>query len=121
MAFRSQDLKFLIDDHGEAVTLTAKTLGSYDPSTGGVTGGTATTSTVLCYFYNYNLQDIDGVNVVMGDRRAVLDLVDTSHNPIDEPEVGDELSGQGDKVSIVSVAKVVSAGVTVCYLLQVRE
>mgnify|MGYP001082255483 CR=1 FL=1 len=121
MAFRSQDLKFLIDEHGSAVTLTTKSLGTYDPSTGGVTGGSTTTHTVLCYFYNYNLQDYDGVNIVMGDRRAVLDLVDTSGTAIPEPEVGDEITGSGDKVSIVGVAKMISAGVTVCYILQVRE
>lgn len=121
MAFRSQDLKFLIDEHGENLNLIVKTLGSYDTSTGGVTGGSEATYTVKTYFYNYNLTDVDGVNVVFGDRRAVLPLVDTSGNAIPEPEVGDEISGEGDKVSVVSVAKIFSAGEPVCYLLQVRE
>lgn len=121
MAFRSQDLKFLVDRHGQNVTLTYKTLGTYDPSTGGLTGGSSTTSTVKCYFYNYSLQDIDGMNIVLGDRRAVLPLIDTSGTTLTEPEVGDEISGEGDRVSIVSVAQILSAGNPICYMLQVRE
>jgi hypothetical protein len=120
MTFRSQDLKYLIDEHGKPLTLTVKGSPTYDPDTGTVTGS-ETDYTVQVYFYNYNLSDIDGVNVQRGDRRAVLPLVDTLGSIIPEPESGDEISGEGDKVSIVSVAKIMSGMNPVCYMLQVRE
>lgn len=117
----SQNLKRLIDKYGESLTLTYKTLGTYDTSTGGLTGGSSTTSTVKCYMSNYNLTDFDGVNLVLGDRQALMGVTDTSGVTLVEPEVGDEISGRGDKVSVVAVQKIFSAGVAVCYIMQVRE
>lgn len=121
MIFNSRDLRYLVETHGKTTTLTTKSLGTYDPTTGSVSGGTTATYSVKTYFYNYRLQDIDGQQIVLGDRRAVINLTDTSNVAIPEPEVGDEISGQGDKVSIVSVSKIVSGGTVVCYLAQVRE
>jgi len=117
----SQNLQRLINSHGENVTLTYKTLGTYDPSTGGVTGGSTSTSTVKAYFSNYNLNDTDGINIVYGDRQVVMGILDTSGTALVEPEVGDEISGRGDKVSIVSVQKLFSGGAVICYIAQVRE
>jgi hypothetical protein len=71
MTFRSQDLKYLVDTHGKPLTLVVKAEGAYDPDTGLLTS-TTTDYTVQVYFYNYNLGDVDGVNVQRGDRRAVL-------------------------------------------------
>lgn len=119
--FRSQDLKFLVDRHGQALSLIQKSLGTYDPSTGGVTGGSSTTYTVKCYFFNYSLGDIDGVNIVSGDRRVVINLTTTAGASIPTPEVGDEITGNGDKVSIVSVVRISSGGNPICYIAQVRE
>ena len=121
MTFRAIDLKYLIDDHGRACTFVAKSLGTYDPTTGSLSGGSSTSYTVNIYFSNYNLEDMDGDKVIMGDRKALFPLVDTSGDAIPEPEVGDEVSGQGDKVSIVSVQKIMSGTSPVCYICQVRE
>jgi hypothetical protein len=120
MTFRSQDLKYLIDTHGKPLTLVVKGDLTYDPATGNTTGS-ETEYTVQTYFYNYNLSDIDGQNIRLGDRRVVLPLVDTFGNTIPEPETGDEISGEGDKVSIVRVAKIMSGLTAVCYMCQVRE
>lgn len=119
--FRSQDLKFLVDRHGQALSLIQKSSGTYDPSTGGVTGSSSTTYTVKCYFFNYNLGDVDGVNIVAGDRRAVINLTTTAGASIPTPEVGDEITGDGDKVSIVSITKLISGSTPICYIAQVRE
>jgi hypothetical protein len=120
MTFRSQDLKYLIDTHGKPLTLTVKGDLTYDPSTGGTTGS-ETDYTIQTYFYNYNLSDVDGQNIQLGDRRAVLPLVDVNGNTIPEPESGDEISGEGDKVSIIRSAKIMSGMNPVCYMCQVRE
>jgi hypothetical protein len=118
--FRSQDLKYLIDTHGKPLTYTVKGNPTYDPETGTVSGSD-TDYTVQVYFYNYNLRDVDGTNIQSGDRRAVMPLVDTVGSSIPEPEPGDQLSGEGDKVSVVSVAKIMSGMSAVCYMCQVRE
>jgi hypothetical protein len=117
----SHSLQRILDNHGENLTLTYKTLGTYDPATGGLTGGTAVPKIVKCYLCNYGLSDMDGINLIFGDRKALMSPVDASGNTLEEPEVGDEVSGSGDKVSIISVQKIYSAGVVMCYIMQVRE
>jgi hypothetical protein len=120
MPFKPVDFRFLLDQHGQDVTLRYVTKGTYSPSTGGLTGGSTTDKTVKAYFYNYMLEEINGQSVQMGDRRVVLHTLDTSGDPISEPSVDDLILGQGDTVSIVSVQKIFS-DVLVCYILQVRE
>jgi len=117
----SADLRYLVNQFGQELTLGVKSFGSYDVSTGTVTGTTEATYTVKGYFYDYRLGEIDGTNILYGDRRLVLTLLDTSGNTIPEPEVNDEVSGQGDKVSIVRCSKIMSGESPVCYLCQVRE
>lgn len=119
--FRSVDLLNLLEDFGEDLTLRVKSFGTYNVSTGSVTGTTETTRTVRGYFFNYQLNEIDGDNIVRGDRRLVLPTVDTSNVAIPEPDINDEVSGQGDKVTIVSVDKIMSNFSPVCYVCQVRE
>lgn len=119
MRFRSADLKRLIDAHGTQVTFTSVSEGAYDPTTGSATN-TPTEKTVKAYFYDYLLSEVDGTHIVLGDRRVAMSLLDTSGVAIPEPEAGDTLEGQGDKVSIISVSKIMSVS-PMCYLLQVRE
>ena len=86
-----------------------------------ITYSTSYTVPVKCYFFNYSLGDIDGVNIVSGDRRVVINLTTTAGASIPTPEVGDEITGNGDKVSIVSVVRISSGGNPICYIAQVRE
>jgi len=118
--FRSADLLRLVQQHGKALTLIVKGSPTYDPSTGTVTGS-ETSYTVTGYFYNYNLSEMNGLDIQMGDRRLVLPIRDTSSGLLPEPESGDEVTGDGDKVSVVSVAKIMSGNSPVCYICQVRE
>lgn len=120
MAFRSQDLKYLVDEHGKSLTFTVKGDPTYNTSAGTVSRS-ETAYTVKGYFYNYTLSDFDGSDIQRGDRRLVINLVDTSGNAIPEPESGDEVSGEGDKVSIIRVSKIMSGSGAVCYMCQVRE
>lgn len=120
MTFRSQDLKRMVDTYGKSLTLTAKGSPTYDTDLGTVVTSDSTYITKV-FFYNYNLVDIDGMNIRLGDRRAVIGLLDTSGDAIPEPETGDELTGEGDKVQIVRTAKIMSGDSAVCYLCQVRE
>lgn len=121
MSFRSYDLLRMLDDFGRDLTLIHVSEGSYDPTTASLTGGSVSNTTVRGYFYNYKLEEVDGTSVVLGDRRLLLPSVDTSNNPFTEPDIGDQVTGSGDKVRIVSVSKIFSSTTLVCYLCQVRE
>lgn len=120
MPLKPVTFRYLLDDHGQTVTLRTVAEGTYDPATGGLTGGSNTDYTVKCYFYNYMLDEIDGTNIKLGDRKAVLHTLDTGGNTLPEPDTGDLIVGEGDTVTIVGVQKIFS-DVLVCYICQVRE
>lgn len=121
MTFRQTDLKYLINEHGKDCTFLAKSLGTYDATTGTLSGGSSRSYTMKMYFSNYNIQDIDGSKIVLGDRRALLLNEDIYGLPTPEPDIGDEIVGENDKVSIVSVQKLMSSNTVLCYICQVRE
>lgn len=121
MLFRATDLNRIVQAYGRDLTLRSKSTGTYDPSTGGLTGGSNTDYTVKIYLFDYRLDEIDGTEVVAGDRRAVILSTDTSGDAIPEPEVNDEIRGAGDTVSIVRTSKIYSGTDVICYLSQVRE
>lgn len=121
MSFRSYDLLRMLDDFGRDLTLIYVSEGTYNPVTSSLTGGSTSNATVRGYFYNYRLDEVDGSSIVLGDRRLLLPNIDTSGNPLTEPDIGDEVTGSGDKVSIVSVTKIFSGTSLICYLCQVRE
>lgn len=120
MSFRSADLLRLINEHGKNLTYVSKSAATYNPVTGGTTG-TNTTKTVKGYFYNYSVGDITGTSIVVGDRRLVIPLVDTSNAAIAAPKKGDTFAGDGDTVVVVSVERIMSGTNPVCYICQTRE
>jgi hypothetical protein len=72
------------------------------------------------YNSSFDLGEVDGTNVLRGDRKIIFGNRDSSGNPI-SPEVDDEITGAGDKVSVVKVSKIKSGTATLCYICQVRE
>jgi hypothetical protein len=120
MSFRSADLLKLINEHGKNLTYTSKSAATYDPTTGGTTGSN-TTKTVKGYFYNYSSSDITGTSIVIGDRRLVISIVDTSGAAIPAPKKGDTFAGEGDTVVVVSAERIMSGANPVCYICQTRE
>jgi len=121
MSFRPEDIQYLLDNHGKACVLVDKTLGTYSVSTGGLTGGSVTSSTALMHFSDYNDRDFDGAGVVLGDRKVLIPIVATNGAAMPQPNVGDEITGDGDAVSIVRVQRIMSGVSAVCYICQVRE
>lgn len=112
-------LKRMIDKHGTSVTFKSFTQGTYNVSTG-VVSGTEVTYTVKAYFYDYKLEEIDGSNVIYGDRRVLMSLVDTSGTAIASPQAGDTISGLGGTVKVKGLSTIVDA-TPVCYLVHVGE
>jgi len=118
--FRSHTLRRMIDTHGKEVTFRSNTAGTYDPSTGGITGGSTTDYTVKAHPSNYNLMESRENSVVDGMRVIVMSTVDTCGDAIPEPEVDDLIIGIGDTVTIDRVQTIFS-GSAVCYICRVKE
>lgn len=120
MRLTSSNISFLLSRHGKEVTLISKSLGTYDPDSGGLSGTQSDNVYVLGHFSNYSLDDITGGQVILGDRKLLLSGTDI-YGCSFEPDIGDEVKGEGDTVSIVSVQKIMSYTNTICYICQVRE
>lgn len=120
MTFRTTVLKQLVDTHGKAVTLRSVSHGTYSPATGSVTN-TNTDTTVKVFFGSYHVSEMSGTTIEEGDRKAVVNTLDTSGTSTTEPKVGDFLIGQGDTVRIENVQKIFSGTTIACYICQVRE
>ena len=119
MTIRAIDLQRLVNQYGEPLTLVSKSFGAYDPTTGTNTE-TTTDIPFIGYMAMYDLGEIDGTYIIRGDRKLILGSTDSEGDPI-SPEPGDEVTGTGDGVSIVSVGKIMSNGVVICHICQVRE
>lgn len=119
MSFRSVDLFNLVKDFGETVTLHKVTDGgSYNPRTGGLDNKETTDYNAITYFYNYDEGIIFNVDQVRrGNRKCVISALGLAV----EPEEGDEISGNGDKVVVVNVRSIFSNGAKLCYICDVRE
>lgn len=116
--FRPYDLLKLVQDFGQELTLRKlTTAGTYDPATGSVSGADTTDYTVDGYFFNFSVGLPIGDEVRRGSRRCVIPALGLAVEPDDE----DQIIGQGDTVSIVSVSTIYSNGTPVCYICEVSE
>lgn len=118
--FRASDIAKLVNTFGQTVTFERSTGGTYDTTTGTITGATDTNPTVKVYFYNYKTEEVDGNAVLMGDRKVAVLPKDTNGDPF-VPVENDIISGVGDKVSIKRVVPTYSGNQVIVYTCQVRE
>jgi hypothetical protein len=118
MSFRSADLLKLVQDYGSEVTLRKTTSsGTYDPSTGTLSGVVATDFQVQAYFFNFSVGLPIGDQLVKGVSRCVLPALGLPVEPDDE----DRIIGLGNTYGIVSVQTIYSNGVAVCYICEVQK
>lgn len=121
LALTGMNMKFLVNQLGQSVTLRKVAYGAYNPATGTVGSTSNTDYTANAYFADYGLGEIDNDNVVFGDRKVLLSGYDSSGSALPEPDSEDLLIGVGDTVRVVSVQKIYHASTLVCYICQVRE
>jgi hypothetical protein len=119
--FLASEMNTIVREFGRTVTYRKKSLGTYNPATGLVEGSVNADTTIKTYIYNYNLSDIDGVNIIRGDRVAIIPFLDASGTTSPAPSIGDEIIGYGDKVSVVAFETLSVKGTSIGYLCQVRE
>lgn len=106
----------LLQRFGRSVTLTRRTPGSYDPTTGGPGAGTTAAHAGTAALFDYQQKDIDGTHIRVGDQRAYIapDLAVT-------PQTGDTLTVGSDVWSIIASRPLAPAGTVVLHEAQVRR
>ena len=106
----------MVERHGEALTITQITSGTYDPSTG--TNSPVEASVGFTgYFYSDNNGLFTEFDVVRGTRALVIPFTKISVVPV----VGNTVTGQRDTVKITSVNHIMSGSNPVCYVLGTSE
>lgn len=104
---------------GLALTLRKKTVGEYNPETGGQdTAWTETSGSGLRT--NYKQEDIDGTYVLQGDTRILLSPIALDGADIPEPSTNDHIVFDGSTYNVIRVGPWDYAGVTCGYELQCR-
>lgn len=105
----------LLDEFGQAATLTRTTSGAYDPATGAPATGTSATYTGRAYADQYAQRDIDGSLVRQGDQRAYI-----ATDGMVPPKTGHTLALGGTTYSVISAGHWNVAGTPVMYWAQIR-
>jgi len=106
----------LIGKFGKSVTLTRVTEGTYDPSTGEMSGGSTTTETVAALVKDYNGIELLSGMVQAGDRKVKVAALNVS-----EPQINDTLTIDSLVYSVLAVKSIWSGEKVAIYELQVRK
>ena len=109
-----KDVKRLLATHGYDVTLKrVQDGGTYNTTTGIMSGGTTTTETVRGMFINYKEEEVDGTSIVADDRKLILQALGMTM----VPDTGDLVD---DEVRILDVRKIQSGAIVIAYICQTR-
>jgi hypothetical protein len=114
---QAQNLLRLVQRHGSTLTLHKVTEGTYDPSTGSLTGGSTTDYEITGYMYDAILGQDAEDSIRRGTKKVVIPALGLTVDPDD----GDSISGLGDKVYITRVTTHFSAGLAILYTCEVSE
>lgn len=118
MSFRSHDLFKLAEDFGQTLTLRkVSNQGTYDPTTGTLSGGSTQDYSIVGYFFNYDAGLLGVNDVRRSRRRCIIPALGLAVEPDDE----DQIIGNGDTVDIVQVSIMFSAGTKLGYICEVSD
>lgn len=107
----------LVQRHGSTLTLHKVAEGTYDTSTGSLTGGSTTKYEVTGYMYDAILGLEDDTQLSRGVKRVIIPALGL----LVAPDDGDYITGLGDRVHIVRVTTHYSSGLAVLYTCEVQE
>jgi hypothetical protein len=114
MYFNARDILCLIKDFGQTLTITkATTAGTYDTTTGSVTGLATKNYSFTGYFYGLSEATTDPLKTLRESKLLAI----PAHNLGFTPEEGDLVVGYGDLKSIRTVD---SNGSPVVYLCEIE-
>lgn len=106
--------KRLLTTYGQTVTVTQSTGEVYDPATGLTTPGTNTSFTGVGAVFNYQSNRIDGVSIVTGDQKLLLESAS-------EPQINAVITTADGTFNVMSVSPLSPAGIVVYYEVQLRS
>lgn len=106
----------LINDLGKELTLRKVTEGSYDPTTGAISGQTTTDTAVKGMLLSYRDKDFDGTLIERGDRKILIRASDSV-----VPEVQDIVLDSTVQYRLVDVRQIEESGDDVVYICQGRK
>lgn len=105
---------------GLGLVLRKKTVGEYNPETGGQEDIVWTNTNGSGLRTNYDQQDIDGSYILQGDTRILLSPTAADGSDIPEPSTNDVILFDGSEYNIIRVGPWNFAGVSCGYELQCR-
>lgn len=106
----------LLNKFGKSVTLTMVTEGTYDPTTGDVSGSSTTTEIPKALIEDFNGVDYVSGLVEKGDRK-----ITTPASGYTEPKPNDRFTVGSDVYTVVSVKTIWSGEQAAIYESQVRK
>jgi hypothetical protein len=106
----------LIGKFGKQVTLTRVTEGTYDPTTGELSGGSTTTQTVAALVKDFNGIELLSGAIQAGDRKVSIAALNAA-----EPQIGDTITVDSMVYNVLAVKTTWSGEKAAIYELQVRK
>lgn len=88
----------MLKGNGQLLTLTTRTTGLYDVSTGAAVV-TTTTQTAYGAIFDYGTKQIDGTLIKTGDKQLMLSALNSAGAALTAPKLGDTVTGLIDGVS----------------------
>lgn len=111
--------KRIIDKNGRAVTFIKKsTLPADETKPWGEKRNLQETITTKCSFINYEVNEIDGEKIKVGDKKVLANAIDTKGQNLEDFE---EIQDGGTTWRVKKVNTVQPADVVVMYEIQVRK
>jgi len=109
-----RDVAQLLSTHGYTVDFSrAQSGGTYDTSTGTMTGGSTLTWSGVGVYINYTDQEINGTSITTDDRKLLLQAKDLTR----APENGDLVDSE---LQVISTRTIKSGTTVIGYVCQVR-
>ena len=110
----------LLKGKGQSLTLTKVTAGTYNPATGGMTGGTTSTQLAYGAVFEYGNKNIDGTLIKVGDKQLLLSAFKTDGTALTAPVVNDTVTIGGIVYTVTQVKSLAPAGTIVLYDCNLR-
>lgn len=113
----------MIARKGQAVTLTRRAAGAYNPATGTATiTETTQQASAVIFPFGQGIRKRGDSTVTAADRMCILSGLKTDGNALTEPKVDDKLTdAAGNAYTITEVSPLEPAGLVIIYELTIRS
>jgi len=110
----------LLFGKGQQVSISHVIPGTYDPTTGGLTGGSTSVQTGTGAVFEYGNKNIDGTLIKVGDKQLLLSALKTDGTELVPPVVNDTVTIGGTVYTITQIKPLSPAGTIVLFDANLR-